>query len=132
MNVTSSLPLSATRGRARRADTTTVSRGHRMGAGGISTIRRFDDSNAKVFRGDVGRSELRSVYMLVYTRPRGLSQFAHMGPLQSAVSRGARGTASAVGPAAGSVSRFGRRNAGLDAVIADWSLEIWQERAQFP
>ena len=36
------------------------------------------------FRGDVERSELRAVYMMVYTRPRGAASFAHMGSLQEA------------------------------------------------
>ena len=98
---------------------------------GLRAFRwRFDDANARVFRGDVGRSELRSVYLLVYTRPRGLAQFAHVGPLQPTASRGAKGTASAVGAAAAASVRPVVREDALDAVVAGWSLETWRTRAQ--
>lgn len=103
--VPTSLPEPGFRARCRclppgggRGERTLFFAGRGVGAGG------FGDSNARVFSGDVGRPGLQSARMLVCTRPRGLSQFAHMGPLQSTVSRGARGAASAVSPAAGSVS----------------------------
>ena len=60
---------------------------------------RFDDASVRVFSGDVERSELRSVYMLVYTLPRGVARFAHMGPLQMSAPSAGRGVQGA--PAAG-------------------------------
>lgn len=60
---------------------------------------RFDDANVRVFSGDVERSELRSVYMLVYTLPRGVARFAHMGPLQMSAPSAGRSVQGA--PAAG-------------------------------
>ena len=45
---------------------------------------RFEDGCLpRVFRGDLERSELRSVHLMVYTRPRGKPLFAEMGPLVS-------------------------------------------------
>ena len=68
------------------------------------------------FRGEVERSELRSVYMVVYTRPRGVASFAHMGSLQEswrppaaagAVAAGCGGAVAASRAAAPSVSAGG-------------------------
>ncbi len=75
---------------------------------------RFDDSAPpRVFRGDVERSELRSVHLLVYTRPRGQARFAQMGALGSS-------------PAAGAPTAAARDVA--DA-LRGWSLETWRQRA---
>ena len=38
--------------------------------------RRFDGTSARVFRDDVGWSQLRGVSLMVYTRPRGQARFA--------------------------------------------------------
>ena len=66
-------------------------RGHRVSAGHFYCVCnvggrgwfRFDDAGVPLFRGDVERSELRFVYMLVYTRRRGITSFAFVGPLRS-------------------------------------------------
>ena len=77
---------------------------------------RFDDGHVRPFRGDVERSELRAVYMVVYTRPRGAASFAHMGSLQEswrppaaagAVAAGCGGAVAASRAAAPSVSAGG-------------------------
>ena len=54
---------------------------------------RFDDATVRVFRGDVERSELRSVYMLVCTLPRGTARFAHMRPFSASEPGGGDGVA---------------------------------------
>ncbi len=75
---------------------------------------RFDDVSARPFRDDVERSQLRSVHLLVYTRPRGQARFAHMGPCSSPAARG--------GASVGS--------AWVLRALRAWAPETWRARAQ--
>ncbi len=74
---------------------------------------RLDDVSARPFRDDVERSQLRSVHLLVYTRPRGQARFAHMGPCSSPAARG--------GASVGS--------AWVLRAVRAWAPETWQARA---
>ena len=64
-------------------------RGPRAGAGHYYCVVRahdgrwwrLGDSQARVFRGELGHSELRCVHLMVYTRSRGQARFAQMGAL---------------------------------------------------
>ena len=66
----------------------------------------------------------------MYTRPRILAQFAHVGPLQPTALRGTKGFASAVHAAVAAPVRPVVREDALDAVVAGWSLDTWRTRAQ--
>ena len=77
---------------------------------------RFDDTCARPAHADLERVELRFVQFMVYTRPRGRTRFADMGPLLPLGRAGDRGS---------------NNGEALPQRLAAWTVDVWRKRAGF-